>query len=339
MAGERKIELKELFAIFYVSVILLTVILMIFSFPIGLYTVFFTKLSNGTISQATVLQGISLYLGLIVVSIPLEMSVGSLFIALTIIYLSMFIFAAIQKENIASAISRSLRNGISSLFSNPLLVMIISLGITVLILGLIEIAQSSIGIKSGNVSGDPMGILIAITLAPVREEIGFRLVMIGLVSFLLAISTGWKNALYSLWRPSIIFNSDQYDLFRRFVLNLMLVVSSVAFGLAHIISGSGWEIGKVSEATFAGLVLGYLYIRYGLHLSILLHWGVNYFANIYAFFGQGIWGVPWNSDIGTPLQSLVLIDLFILLGLLSLFTIGYMAVRNKMKGQVMDKPI
>jgi hypothetical protein len=57
---------------------------------------------------------------------------------------------------------------------------------------------------------------------------------------------------------------------------LFLVLSSFSFGYAHYASGSGWGPGKVSEAALAGLALGYLYIKYGFHTSVLLHWSINY---------------------------------------------------------------
>jgi hypothetical protein len=48
------------------------------------------------------------------------------------------------------------------------------------------------------------------------------------------------------------------------------------FGLAHFLSGGGWEIGKVTTAFLAGFVFAIVYVAYGAYAPILLHWFFNY---------------------------------------------------------------
>jgi len=96
---------------------------------------------------------------------------------------------------------------------------------------------------------------------------------------------------------------------RNAVLLVALAASSVAFGILHVSNGSGWAIGKLPEATFGGLVLGYLYIRYGLHMAVLTHWGIDYLGTVFAFFGQGAYGIPWGSSPGYILQQVTTANL------------------------------
>ena len=56
------------------------------------------------------------------------------------------------------------------------------------------------------------------------------------------------------------------------------------FGLAHIISGEPWSSGKFAQATVSGIILGWLYFRYGLISAILVHWATNYFIFSYVDF-------------------------------------------------------
>ena len=57
----------------------------------------------------------------------------------------------------------------------------------------------------------------------------------------------------------------------------------IFFGLAHIISGEAWSVGKVSQAAAGGIILGFVYYKYGLLPAILIHWATNYFLLSYVF--------------------------------------------------------
>ena len=62
-------------------------------------------------------------------------------------------------------------------------------------------------------------------------------------------------------------------------------------------------------------MLGYLYVKYGFHTNVLLHWSINYVGSIFAFFAQGVWGVPWTSNTGNVLDYLPTLEIVILLGI------------------------
>ena len=56
-----------------------------------------------------------------------------------------------------------------------------------------------------------------------------------------------------------------------------ITISSFLFGVTHILTGAGWEIGKVSTSFLAGAVFAIGYLKYGFHVPVLLHW----FFNVY----------------------------------------------------------
>ena len=51
-----------------------------------------------------------------------------------------------------------------------------------------------------------------------------------------------------------------------------------------IISGEPWSDGKFAQATISGIIIGWVYYRYGLISAILVHWATNYFIYSYLFF-------------------------------------------------------
>lgn len=57
----------------------------------------------------------------------------------------------------------------------------------------------------------------------------------------------------------------------------LIVISAAMFGFAHM---GGWGIGKVIPAFVTGLLLGYLYTRFGIHVSVLFHFLTDYLAVI-----------------------------------------------------------
>lgn len=90
---------------------------------------------------------------------------------------------------------------------------------------------------------------------------------------------------------------------------LLLVVSSVVFGLAHVPSWGWW---KFPPTFVAGLALGYLFLRSGLLAAILLHFATDYLAAM---------AILTDTNLGAQ----ILLGLFILvaMGLGVLFFIWY----------------
>jgi membrane protease YdiL (CAAX protease family) len=162
------------------------------------------------------------------------------------------------------------------------------------------------------------------TSAPLIEEFGFRVCIIGAFALLLSTERSPRALLEALWRPASTYENEEIRAGKVYALSAVLVVSAIVFGLLHILSGSGWEIGKLPEATYGGLVLGYLYIRYGFHVAVLTHWGIDYLGSAFSFFGQGAYGIPWGSSPGYDLQQIVSLDLIKGIGLASFLLVLYL---------------
>src|SRR5207245_1459243 len=207
------------------------------SIPAGLYTVYFTNLSNASLSSATPISNLGLFVGIYTFSVPVTTSIGSLFGILTAIYAALLAFAGLQHRNALSAIRSALTQGSSELFGNSLLATVIALGALTLGIGLLEIIQASAGIKTGSISGDPLLLFLSITLAPLREELGFRVALVGFLALVLGFRHSAKTALKALWRPSAILTGEPGDLPNKVGLSIMVVISSILFGAPHYLSG------------------------------------------------------------------------------------------------------
>lgn len=150
---------------------------------------------------------------------------------------------------------------------------VFTLGSVVLVTSLvIEMIQSSVGIETGMLETENQYVFFLGAIdAPLAEEIGFRVFILGIASFILYLAKTEKfnmtEALISLIHP---YKIHDYEPGMR-TLYKLVVVQAFLFGFAHILGDGGWEIGKVTTASIAGLYLGYLFLKYGVTSAILGH--------------------------------------------------------------------
>lgn len=328
---------EKALSVVFVVLLLFTAALVLISFPAGIYTVFYTSISS-QFNASSVIQGVYIFIGPFVTALPLVGSMGGFFIGLTVIYAAMIVLAARQGRGMLSSLRGTFTEGVGSLFRNTFFVTLISicfLGFTVLV---IDSVETTGGVPVGNISGDAMQLFMSLTIAPLREEFGFRMILVGLPALLLCLGRGWTRALKSLWRPSASYEGDVNTTFQQVVLGAATVVSSVLFGVVHITSGAGWEIGKLPEAAIAGLVLCYVYIRYGFHVAVLTHWGIDYLDSVFAFFGQGAYGIPWTADNGYILQQVTAVDVVELFGVASFLAVCYLGLKGWLATRAAAEP-
>jgi hypothetical protein len=310
-----------------VLLLLLTTALVLASFPIGLYTIFFTTLSN-QFNASSLVQGVLVFVWWYVTSIPLPGSLGGFFVALSAIYGGMFVLAARQGTGMLSSLRGAFKEGFGSLFANTFFVTLIAIGFLGFTILVIDSVETSGGVPVGSLSGDPMQLMMSLTIAPLREELGFRMFIIGVVALFVGARRSWRRLLKAVWRPSAAFEGEVNTSLTKTAFGLAAVVSSAAFGLVHVSSGAGWQIGKLPEAAFAGLVLSYLYIRYGFHVAVLTHWGIDYLDSVFAFFGQGAYGIPWTADNAYILQQGVALDTVAFFGVACFLAVCYMGLKR-----------
>lgn len=188
---------------------------------------------------------------------------------------------------------------------------------------------SVFGAPIGNLptGGNDLWAFLELTLAPLREEFGFRVLLIGVAAVLVTLPRPGSSVLKTLWRPSAAYEGVDNNTAILVVIWAAGAFSAGTFGACHVAcGGGGWEIGKLPEAVYGGVVLAYLYIRYGFHIAVLAHWGIDYLPSVFAFYGQGAYGIPWTSAPGYLLQQVVTADLFGVFGIACLLAVAYIGV-------------
>ncbi|HIH99080.1 MAG TPA: CPBP family intramembrane metalloprotease [Nitrosopumilus sp.] len=110
-----------------------------------------------------------------------------------------------------------------------------------------------------------------------------------------------------LEKPVLIFGQSSAEidpeLFPSFVAILLIIFVGILFGFAHIAFSDSWSDGKFAQATVGGIILGWVYLRYGIVVSLLIHWATNYFIFAYAHFISQINYVPLEIAFTNPLMS------------------------------------
>ena len=107
--------------------------------------------------------------------------------------------------------------------------------------------------------GSESSAILSFTNAAVWEEIIARVAYIGLPMTIIA-------AVCRKGRDSLRFLLGGFGLSKAAIV--LIVVSSLIFGFGHM---SGWGLEKVLPTTLSGLIMGYAYVRYGIHVSIGIH--------------------------------------------------------------------
>ena len=275
--------------------------LMIVSFPLGAYAIFNSEIGDD-IDYNFPLEKFDMFLAGINLQFPLEYEIGDIFITIWSIFIILFVISFLgPKKNFMKTISDILSNGKNSFSDNYMINIIKWFSILVLISAVITIIQESFGIVTEPPdTANDLILFLQISLAPITEEIGFRLILIGIPLFLIySHKSSIKFFFKSLWNP--YSNLHVYE--KRKAIALIIGVG-LFFGIAHVISGEPWTEGKILQASIGGIILGWVYFRYGLAAAIILHWATNYFIYSYLFLISEINGISVqnatnHSMIGT----------------------------------------
>ena len=98
----------------------------------------------------------------------------------------------------------------------------------------------------------------------------------------------------------------------------------VLFGFAHIAFGESWSEGKFAQATAGGIILGWVYLRYGFVASLLIHWATNYFVFSYANLISQINSISIMDAFSHSLMA----SLELLLLISGIFSISMLLIRK-----------
>ena len=261
---------------------LLSVVLGLFlvSFPIGLFLVFDSNIGED-INHEYPFTHLDLFEGTELYRSSSDVTIGDVFIVLWIFYSITFVIAILGPKN---GFLKSLSPIISTgKYHSPLNYMIgVTKWFSVLILVSILInfiqEQFDIVIDPPFVENNLIQFLY-VTLAPLLEEFGFRMILIGIPLFALySRRSSVKYFFKCLWNPSNLEIEDS-----RKAISLIVFIG-IVFGFAHIAFGDSWSEGKFAQAAVSGIILGWAYLKYGFITSLLIHWATNYFVFSYANF-------------------------------------------------------
>lgn len=210
------------------------------------------------------------------IPLPIPITLNSLALLFLTIYVVLAGVSLIHKESILDIFKGRRIN-------NDLLITMKIMSLILILIIVIEGIQEAAGIPTGELEAPNEYIrYVSALVAPLVEELGFRVSIIGFILLIIGVSIFRDEKpiiiriIKILWTPLSISEANNTSLYRYFAYFLVLT-TSIAFGLAHYLSGGGWDIGKVSTATIAGISLGYLYVKYGIHTAILGH----AFFNVY----------------------------------------------------------
>jgi hypothetical protein len=254
-------------------------------------------------------------------SIPLGAHVGVFFLAIWVLYAAAFFLAWSDAPGLRASIDQAVEAE-SPARSNYLLVLPQVAAMVLVAIVLLESLQESAGVQTGGLSFEnPVLGFLSVSYAPFVEEVSFRITTIGLLDGLYLV---WRTRRYSqyesmkgalrllttaMWKPEkakqLLGLRTIRDHGVRGISRLewvTLLLTSGVFGAAHYLYGGGWEIGKISTAMLSGLVLGYVYLRYGAYAPVLLHWFFNYYFGVFDLASQ--LKVPGAGTLATGIDLL-----------------------------------
>ena len=273
--------------------------LLLISFPVGIYVVFESDIGDD-INYDYPVTHLDIFSQTDFYQSPIDVTLGDAFVILWMFYLIIFVIALLgPKQHFLKSISSLISMGKYDAKLNYMFAMTKWLSILILISAIINYIQESFGIATiPPLGGNSLIQFFYVSLAPLLEEFIFRIILIGIPLFVLY--SGRASIRYfvkCLWSPSSLNILDSKKAI------LLIIFVGILFGFAHIAFSDSWSEGKFAQATAGGIILGWVYLRYGIVVSLLIHWATNYFIFAYAHFISQINYVPLETAFTNPLMS------------------------------------
>ena len=306
--------------------------LMIIAFPLGAYVVFNSNLEN-SVSYDFPLSDFDFFPAGIGIEIPLQFELGDAFIVLWCVFLVIFTISMLgPRSSFLKALSPLMSEGKYESKSNYLISVIKWFSIIIVISAIIDFVQNSVGISTkAPESSDVLIHFFNVTTAPLSEEIGFRVILIGIPLFLMySHRISIKLFFKTLWNPSQAIN-----VFESKRVLILIVAVGIFFGAAHIISGEPWSIGKFAQASASGIILGWVYFKHGFPSAVLIHWATNYFIFSYVYFLADINEISIKGAFDHSLTSSLEI-LLVITGIISIAMIilNYLKIKKEKRLEI-----
>jgi hypothetical protein len=346
-------EISRVLKTFFLTLVIIIVLLIIVSYVltmlIGPELFFFT--SEG-LALSTQFLYFHIFLFLFIgFYIPFALPAGIVFFSLWCIYALCFIMAWKWRESFHKVVRKSFSRPLRSIFNNFLFAMPIISSMTLTAALAIIYFQEVTGVPTGQpqLPSNIYEILLVLAYAPVVEEIGFRLIPIGLIVIIYVFLTSRKNRSsleglnsFKLFFTALIYPENAKKMVGLKTLSehgfwkgtsrgewVMILVTSAFFGLTHVLSG-GWEAGKFTSVFVQGLVFALSYVAYGFEAPILLHWFFDYYL---FFFDPEIVG---KLLLATDILSIVEI-VTLIVGILSWVAFAVAGFRKLLRSKTKEK--
>jgi len=287
--------------------------LLLVSFPIGLFVVFESEI-GGDINYEYPLTHLDIFDGTKLYQAQIDVSIGDMFVLLWTFYLVIFVIAVLgPKHGFLKSLSSIISFGKFDSKSNYLFEVTMWFSILIFISALINFIQEGFGIVTIPPPTDNDLIqFFYVSLAPLIEEFGFRIILIGIPIFAIySQKFSLRYFITCLWNPSTLEIHDSKKAI------LLIVFVGLFFGFAHIALGESWSEGKFAQAVMSGIILGWVYLRFGFVASLLIHWATNYFVFSYANFISHLNFISIEDAFSHSLMSSLEI-LFLITGALSI---------------------
>ena len=299
--------------------------LMVISFPTGMYLVFNSGI-GGDITYEYPMDNLSLFLAGIGFEAPIEFELGDGFVIVWCTFLIIFTVAIFgPKTNFVSVLQSMISEGKYRIQDSYIVAAIKWFSILVIVSTGIIGVQELFGISVEQPEAPNQLIqFLNISLAQIIEEIGFRVILIGVPLFALYTHrSSLKLFGKSLWWPW----KNLRNVNTKKALTVIVLVG-ILFGAAHIFSDESWSSGKLAQAIASGIIIGWVYYRYGLAPAILIHWATNYFIYSYGYIVADINQISINNAFSHSLLSTVEIIL-IVTGIISVVVLALNYVYSK----------
>ena len=278
----------------------------------GIFVVFETDI-GGDINYEIPLSHLDLFASTEFYQSEFPLSLGDAFVVLWLFYLVVFSIALLgPKSNFLKSLSPIISFGNFNSKVNYMISMAKWFSVLILVSSVTVFIQEGLGISiTPPSSTNDLIQFFYISLAPLLEEFGFRIILLGIPLFALySHKSSVKYFLKCLWNPTQLKIHD----YKKAILLISFI--GVLFGFAHIAFVDSWSEGKFAQATAGGLILGWVYVRYGFIVSLLIHWATNYFIFSYASFISQINLIPIEDAFNHSLMSSVEV-LFLVAGVVS----------------------
>jgi len=287
--------------------------LLLVSFPMGLYVVFETEI-GGDINYEFPLTYLDIFDGTELHQSSSDVSIGDAFVVLWVFYLAVFVIATLgPKSGFLKTLSSVISFGKYDARLSYMIGVTKWFSILILISALINFIQEGFGVEiiPPQTENDLIQFFY-VSLAPLIEEFVFRLILIGIPLFALYSNTSSvRHFIRCLWTPALL---NTFDVKKAVFL---IIFVGVLFGFAHIAFEDSWSGGKFAQAAASGIILGWVYLRYGFVTSLLIHWATNYFVFSFVGFLSQINSISIHDAFSHSLMSSLEI-LFLVSGVLSI---------------------